>query len=1085
MNMLIQEAFSGTLEEEALLRKEKYDEFVINMLRDKPVAAYGGPYFKARVRKALDALRGEAAASGGALALPMKTVVESDRIVLDGNLGILYLNRKLGREEIQGILASCADGITDFSLYSLQSLQAIRSSSVHGTLNAIYRRRFRKSLESQVTEDVLKIVKSPPRGKVATEDQHFLLTIMKLEMFMKALCVKVEKHSMIKLLADEQRKLKNRLLSLQKKQLMGTDTSRECAVLRESIAKTDEIIFHKRLVFQSRLINRVFASAAGANRSTREFVVHRKNRHEQIKTDLEIRSLKVALARVETGDPAFARRKLTSMKKRLTALKRKHLKYSYLNACYENQAKFITKLKAYMEKYSQSELIPESFHKSPQTRVFNGLRFFISALFVGLYLYIIRLPLAFAPLLFVLGLYVFQPIANKFAILLMTKFTHNSGLKRLSAPELKTEIDRRAAKGQYLCAVDLPLFTCKAEELYTTEYYIKKNIQNLGNTLSYYGNLGIVYQITSNTADKKIVEKEIEITQRMQEQANFLYGKRRIYFLYLHRSASTAKKVGNILAAHLLKQHGYTYPRVYTDPDRFLTTFDPKPLFDRAFGNFHESLCASGEPEFSLAKNRAIVRSILEGREIPIMNRIEFSFFIDNKNEMKPGSFETALAEMLHPENGDITIIQPQMSIEDPVYEGNFITSAFLRMMRIARDVHNDRYLATLHGLYNNMSAYYGKGMVRLQRYDTMVMNEILNLKYIDSHDWQESVFNHAALAISGDTRIRVVSRPAGEDKSIYAVLVEKGHESIQVTLAFRGDICEIRYPDGNTREIHVEAGAPDAEKITAALDYLDNKVDVGERELISTIGNCLRDSRWLKGDLQMLHTFAAYRSYMPPYHRFHLGNIIRRFANEITLLLWVVLNFALSVLYQPAAAGQGALITLTLYLAVTAFGFAGIDLFIYPIFFEIKNRPVLYPRSAFRAFRDTAADVLKKIAEGLWQFVIYLFIAWPRVYQGIKSSVKVLAAGIDQTIDWGAASNACISAEETSKQGLPLKRFLIHYGDCVAAGLLLTAGLAALVLLHQAFASVFLPFNLGIIAVSLVLAPFVGYLVSKQIRQK
>jgi hypothetical protein len=61
----------------------------------------------------------------------------------------------------------------------------------------------------------------------------------------------------------------------------------------------------------------------------------------------------------------------------------------------------------------------------------------------------------------------------------------------------------------------------------------------------------------------------------------------------------------------------------------------------------------------------------------------------------------------------------------------------------------------------------------------------------------------------------------------------------------------------------------------------------------------------------------------------------------------------------------------------------------------------------------------------------------------------------------------------------------LTHYGDCVIAGLLLTAGLAALVLLHQAFASVFLPFNLGIIAASLVLAPFIGYLVSKQIRQK
>ena len=160
-------------------------------------------------------------------------------------------------------------------------------------------------------------------------------------------------------------------------------------------------------------------------------------------------------------------------------------------------------------------------------------------------------------------------------------------------------------------------------------------------------------------------------------------------------------------------------------------------------------------------------------------NKVDFSFFIDNKNELKTGSFEAALAAMLHPENKNITIIQPQMSIEDPVYEGNYITSAFLRMMRIARDVHNDRYLATLHGLYNNMSAYYGKGMLRLDQYDYMVMNEILNLKYIDSHDWQESVFNHAALAISGDTKTNVMRQPASGCDSRYSVLMEKGHESI------------------------------------------------------------------------------------------------------------------------------------------------------------------------------------------------------------------------------------------------------------------------------------------------------------------
>ena len=132
----------------------------------------------------------------------------------------------------------------------------------------------------------------------------------------------------------------------------------------------------------------------------------------------------------------------------------------------------------------------------------------------------------------------------------------------------------------------------------------------------------------------------------------------------------------------------------------------------------------------------------------------------------------------------------------------------------------------------------------------------------------------------------------------------------------------------------------------------------------------------------------------------------------------------------------------------------------------------------------DTVADVFQKIFVGLWQFVIYLFIAWPRVYLGIKSSIKVLFAGIDQKINWGAASNACISAEETSKQGLPFKRFLAHYSDCMIIGAFLFAGLFALILLGKTYASVFLPFNLGMISISLLLAPFVAYFVSKQIRQ-
>jgi len=1082
MSMLMHEAYPQQYEK-PYPWEDHQDAEIAGVANAEITVAKGSPRFKARVRQALEELQISGYHPIDTYPLPAKFIIASDRVVFDDNLGILYMNRKLQKDEMKDILVSCSAGIKDFSIYSLRSLQAIRASSLYYKISTLYRRLLRKPLEKRVTQDVLRIINSPPKGKVSTEDQHFLLTIMRLEMFMKSLCVKVEKHSLIRLLTEEQAKLKKRLLSLQKQQLSGLDSLAECAQLKETIRQTEELIYRKRLVFQNRLINRVFLSVEKENRSANVFAVRGKNRQKKLAS--EIQSLQAALSRLETETTPPARRSRAELTKKLTKLNRKSLKCSYLDACYENRQKFTSKLKAHMEKYHESELIPASYHKSAQTRFFNAMRFIISALFVGIYLYIIRLPLAFAPVLFVLGLYVFQPIANKFTILLMTRHTNNCGLKRLSAPELKHEINQRAVHGQYLCAIDLPLFTGKAEELYTTEYYIKKNLKNLRNTLSYYNQLGIVYQITSNTADKKIVQREIAITQRVQAMANLLYGKKRIYFLYLHRSSATAKKVGNILASHLLKQHGYTYPVIYTDKNKFQITFEPKPLFDRAYGDFHGSLCRCGhESGFSMARNNAIIKDILGGKQIRLTNKIEFSFFIDNKNEMQPGSFESALAAMLHPENKSITILQPQMSIEDPVYEGRFITSAFLRMMRIARDVHNDRYLATLHGLYNNMSAYYGKGMLRLKQYDYMVMNEILNLKYIDSHDWQESVFNQAALAISGDTRVNVVKQPADGCGSQYRVLVEKGHESTLVTLLFRGGQCTILYPDGNSREIHIADNVSDQEKIKSALDYLDNKVDVGERELISTIGNYLRDARWLKGDLQMLNTFAAYRRYIPPYHRFHLGNIFRRFTNELTLLAWVVVNFAFSLLGPSVTAGQETLFILTLYLAVTAFGFAGIDLFIYPIFFEIKSRPIMHPRSALKAFFEGAVDVLKKIVVGLWQFVLYLLIAWPRVFLGIKSSVKVLAAGIDQKIDWGAASNASISAEETSLRGLPFRRFIVHYSDCMITGVFLVAGLSALILPGQVYASVLLPLNLGMIAVGLLLAPFVAYFVSKQIKR-
>jgi hypothetical protein len=127
----------------------------------------------------------------------------------------------------------------DFTLYSLLFLESIKSSSVHTLLSSLYRKYFRIPVEKRVNAEVRSIIHTPPLGKVSTEDQHFLLTIMRLEMFIKSICVKIERHSVIRLLLQEQKKLKKHLLSLQKQQLTDMDVLPQCVKLSQTIKRLD------------------------------------------------------------------------------------------------------------------------------------------------------------------------------------------------------------------------------------------------------------------------------------------------------------------------------------------------------------------------------------------------------------------------------------------------------------------------------------------------------------------------------------------------------------------------------------------------------------------------------------------------------------------------------------------------------------------------------------------------------------------------------------------------------------------------------------------------------------------------------
>ncbi len=1036
----------------------------------------GGLLFRLKVRKALKTIHQKSDLGPGRV--PVKFFISSNRIKLDSDLGILYLNPTLSSAHMAEIIKEI------YTKGTIEQKYEKRKNALADFFGYLNRKIARISIERKLEKTAVAIIKSPPLGKIATEDQHFLMMIVRLEMFIKKIAQKIEKRSVISLLQKERIRTQKMLTDVQRRHKDDFNTEKTVRICTK-INLLDSVIHNKRLLVQERLFDRALLGIKNWHLSPDRNDQFIKNESRLLKGNTLIGQLERKKRNLKKDNGfSFSSFLRCQTQRKLMELKRKMIQYKYLVSVYDKQKDFSEKLKNLFMKKQGSELIPPGYNKSLKAKLFDLIRLFLNLIFVGFYIYLIDVPLPFLPVFLLLGLFVFQPIANKFAVLFMSFFAKNSGAKRLSMFELKKEIARKAKNGQYLCAIDLPIYTGKPKELETTLHYITKNLNNLKDTLCFFDRLAIVYQVTSNTSEKGLIGREIEIVRRVQKYAERTLGKNRVYFLYLHRSASVAKKVGNIVAAHLFKYHGFTYPEIYTNTEKFILTFDKKPLFDRAYGEFRKSLCQGSQKDAKCTDNRRIISEILNGERIKIKNRIDFAFFVDNKNEIKKGSLEKALAIMMHPENKNIGILQPEMSIEDPISQGNKVTSAFLRMMRIARDVHNVRYLNTLHGLYNNMSAYYGKGMLRLKTYDYMVINEVLNLQYVDSHDWQESVFNHAVLAVSGEKKVSAFKKKEGQNQ--FHILIEKRDRSALYSLDFYADKCSITDENKNIRTISVSKDLSVEEAIKQATGYIDNGVEVGERELISTIGNYTRDARWLKGDLQMFNTFMPYASFLPPYHQFHLENIFRRFTNELALSAWVFINF-LFALIAPSAGllPQEIFVTLTLYLAVTAFGFAGIDLFLYPIFFESDNRIRFESYSKIKSLARLLLIILKKIFTGLWQFLIYILIAWPRVFLGIKTSLKVLFTSMDRPLNWGSVSNTSISVEETNGRGIPLSKFFRFYGDGIIMGAGLGILLAMLVISGQAFMSIIMPFNMGIIVLSFLAGPLTSYLISKKIRVK
>lgn len=1038
----------------------------------------GNFLFRRKMKKAIAILPVQFGRSFN-LMFPVKHIISSERLKLDLELGVLYLNHKLKPPQIAEVLQNIITRGQISLEHSLQYGGGLIGSGKMGSLN---NRLFRVSAEKRVDSGIRDILEKPPRGKVATESQHFLMKIMQLLIFVKKIIVNIENNSDIALLVKERKSLQKTLNKVRKDSL-DSSKIKNLSTLKTAINELDQSILRKRIILQRRFINRAISVANNWQgqenyRFQEQEYLEKKNK---IKNQLDAT---IEKKRKLKNKPGHILNRLRSVyyEKQATSLRREMIKLKYLlERCY-NRKEHAAKISSYLLDNYYDVLIPTGYVKSFKVVCFDFLRFTINIAYIAFYIYLIKIPLLIIPVFSGLGLIVFQPIANKFAVLFMSLFIKNQGLKRLTAAELKKVIADKISKNnipQYCCAIDLPIFSGTIDELDTTAHYIKKSTDNLYNTLNYYDKLGILFQVTSNTGDEVIVDKEVEMIKGLQKEIDGKYGPGKIYLIYLHRKSCVAKKVGNIIAAHLFKHHGVTSSDIYLDSDKFMLWMDEGPLFDRIYGNIASSLCVKKTNAFpEQYNNKKLTAMVLRGERIPVDGSIEFSFFVDNKNEIKTAGLENALATLLHSENDNVVILQPQISIEDPVSEGQKVTSIFLRLLRIARGVHNNKYLNVLHSIYHNMSAYYGKGMVRIKNYDYMVTNEVLNLKYVDSHDWQESVFNNTVFSADGDNK--VVIDHINEDTA--NVIIENKEEINIYKFNFKGSKCVVIDEDGNKRELNLITGSRE-EKVRQVLSYLESRVEVSERELITTIGNYTRELRWLKGDLQMLNTFLSYAMFIPPYHRYHLENICRRLTSELALFAWVFVTFfVLAVLPTGIQLGQEALYLLTLYFAVTAFGFSGIDLFVFPVIYEVERSLRVKSKSFYNFQEPSAKRVFGTFLQGLWQFPLYLLIAWPRNMLGISSSVRILLAGIDQSVNWGGQSNAAISSEEINGKGMPLAKFINFYRGSFIAGSVLLVALIALSANGIVFSSALLPLNMGLIITSLLLGPLVSYVISRKI---
>ena len=224
---------------------EKMDKQFKNDYPKKRISIKGSLLFYFRVKNAIKLLP-EPFLQSFELIFPARHIVVSERLSLDIDLGILYLKNTLRTGNIAEIFLSI---ITNSSISGQNAGIYEKQEKPKNIAKNIFRKIFRVSIEKRIYKSIVNIVSSAPRGKVATEDQHFLMIIMQLKMYIRSIMASIEKQSDIAFI-EKDLKYFQKILTQNKKKYLASFASAETAGMKKIVSDLESMLLEKRLLLQ-------------------------------------------------------------------------------------------------------------------------------------------------------------------------------------------------------------------------------------------------------------------------------------------------------------------------------------------------------------------------------------------------------------------------------------------------------------------------------------------------------------------------------------------------------------------------------------------------------------------------------------------------------------------------------------------------------------------------------------------------------------------------------------------------------------------------------------------------------------------